>query len=145
MSSPRPVLCAVDVSNKYRDIGVLKQAARLAALDGAQLDVITVVPDFGMSVVGGYFEEGHHDKAVEEARGLLGALVTKALGADADAKARHMVATGNAYEEILKAAKAVDAGLIVIGAHKPDFKDFLLGPNAARVVRHSDCSVFVVR
>ncbi|MCK5168128.1 MAG: universal stress protein, partial [Rhodospirillaceae bacterium] len=26
-----------------------------------------------------------------------------------------------------------------------DLKDFLLGPNAARIVRHADCSVLVVR
>ena len=139
------VLCAVDVSNKTRDVGVLKKAAHMAEIEGAQLDVITVVPDFGMSVVGGFFEEGHHDKAMEEARTLLGNLVTEALGAKADGSVRHVVATGNAYEEILKTAEAAGAGLIVIGAHKPDFTDYLLGPNAARVVRHSTCSVYVVR
>ena len=141
----RPVLCAIDISNKDRDVGVLKQASRLAALDKASLDVITVVPDFGMSVVGGFFEEGHHEKALEEAKRLLGDLVESTLGAEANANIRHVVATGNAYEEILKAAKLADAGLIVIGAQKPDFKDYLLGPNASRVVRHSDCSVYVVR
>jgi len=140
-----PVLCAVDISDDTRDIGVLKQAARLAALDEAQLDVITVVPDYGMSVVGAFFEPGHHDKAVEEARRRLNDLVTAALGEDANARVRHIVSTGNAYEEILKTAEADGAGLIVIGAHKPDFKDYLLGPNAARVVRHSNCSVHVVR
>ena len=45
----------------------------------------------------------------------------------------------------LVARLASDDDLIVIGAHKPDFKDYLLGPNAARVVRHSHCSVHVVR
>jgi len=139
------VLCAVDISNKTRDVGVLKQAARLAAMDGAQLDVITVVPDYGMSVVGSFFEADHHAKAVEETRRLLRDLVSEVLGAGADKSVRHIVAVGNAYEEILRAAEADGAGLIVIGAHKPDFKDYLLGPNAARVVRHSACSVFVVR
>ena len=143
--STQSVLCAVDISNKTRDIDVLKQAARLAAMDGAQLDVITVVPDFGMSVVGSFFDKDHHDKAVEEARRLLVDLVTEAIGAEADKSVRHIVATGNAYEEILRTAEADGAELIVIGAHKPDFKDYLLGPNAARVVRHSSCSVFVVR
>lgn len=143
--SPRPVLCAVDISNKNRDIDVLKQAARLAELDAVQLDVITVVPDFGMSMVGTYFEEGHHDQVVGDARKMLDELVSEALGPKANEQVRHMVGTGIAYEEILKAAKAANTGLIVIGAHKPDFKDFLLGPNAARVVRHSDCSVYVVR
>lgn len=143
--SGQPVLCAVDISNENRDAGVLQQAARLAALDEAQLDVITVVPDFGMSVVGSFFERTHHEKAVEEARRRLNELVTNALGPDVNEKVRHIVSTGNAYEEILKTAKASGAGLIVIGAHRPDFKDYLLGPNAARVVRHSDCSVHVVR
>ncbi|GGO52661.1 Nucleotide-binding universal stress protein, UspA family [Roseovarius pacificus] len=140
-----PVLCAVDVSNPHRDDNVLRAAARLAALDDAQLDVITVVPDYGMSVVGSYFEKGHHEKAVEEARSLLRELVADVLGAEANETVRHIVATGNAYDEILRVAGTDKASLIVIGAHKPDFKDYLLGPNAARVVRHSNCSVFVVR
>ena len=141
----RPVLCAVDISNKDRDADVLKLADRMAKLDDAQLDVITVVPDFGMSVVGSFFEQHHHEKAVEEAQKLMHELVESVLGADANSNARHLVATGNAYEEILKAAEVADTGLIVIGAQKPDFKDYLLGPNASRVVRHSNCSVLVVR
>ncbi len=140
-----PVLCAVDISNPHRDDNVLKAAARLAALDEAQLDVITVVPDYGMSVVGAYFDKNHHDKAVKEARKRLNDLVADVLGEAANSRVRHIVATGNAYDEILRVAEADKASLIVIGAHKPDFKDYLLGPNAARVVRHSDCSVFVVR
>ncbi|WP_306116053.1 MULTISPECIES: universal stress protein [unclassified Roseovarius] len=141
----RPVLCAVDISNSDRDHDVLRMAQRLASLDNAQLDVITVVPDFGMSVVGSFFEEHHHEKAVEEAKRRLNELVETVLGAETNQSVRHVVATGNAYEEILNAAEKADTGLIVIGAHKPDFKDYLLGPNASRVVRHSSCSVFVVR
>ncbi|WP_204112474.1 universal stress protein [Shimia biformata] len=141
----KPVLCAIDISNSGEDAPVLETAARLAALDGAQLDVITVVPDYGMSVVGSFFDKGHHDKAVAEARSRMGDLITRVLGAEANAKVRHLVATGNAYDEILRTASKDGAGLIVIGAHKPDFTDYLLGPNAARVVRHAKCSVFVVR
>ena len=143
--SNKTVLCAVDISNKNSDIGVLQQAARMAAIDDAQLDVITVVPDFGMSVVGTFFEPHHHDSMVDEARQRLNDVVAKALGDEANAKVRHLVATGNAYEQILHTAEANNADLIVIGDHKPDFKDYLLGPNAARVVRHSGCSVYVVR
>jgi len=140
-----PVLCAVDVSNKGQDIEVLKAAARMAEMEGTQLDVITVVPDYGMSVVGSYFDPKHHDKAVAETKRLLNDLVVQAIGAEANQKVRHIVATGRAYDEILHVAKTDGAELIVIGAHKPDLKDYLLGPNAARVVRHSKCSVLVVR
>lgn len=141
----KTVLCAVDISNEGRDVNVVKQAAKLAAMDDAQLDVITVLPDFGMSVVGGFFDKNHQAEANKKTKEDLSALVETALGAGANAKIRHLVAVGNAYEEILKTADADNADLIVIGAHKPDFKDFLLGPNAARVVRHSNCSVYVVR
>lgn len=140
-----PVLCAVDISNPHRDDNVLAEAARLAALDGRQLVVVTVVPAYGMSVVGSYFDQSHHDKVVEHARELLGESVTAALGAEAGNSVRQVVTTGSAYDEILRVAEKIEASLIVIGAHKPDFKDYLLGPNAARVVRHSSCSVYVVR
>ena len=140
-----PVLCAVDISNPHRDDNVLRRVARLAALDDAQLDVITVVPDYGMSVVGSYFDKDHHPRIEADARQRLNDLVTEVLGAEANETVRHVVVTGNAYEEILRVARVDAASLIVIGAHKPDFRDFLLGPNAARVVRHAECSVMVVR
>ncbi len=140
-----PVLCAIDVSEPQADTTVLKRAARLAELDGVALDVIAVVPDFGMSMVGSFFAEEHHSQMVEEARTRLKGVVEGALGSEADSQVRHLVATGSVYDEILKAAEAAGSGLIVIGAHKPDFKDYLLGPNAARVVRHAKTSVMVIR
>ena len=139
----QPILCAVDVSNTGHDVTVLKKAANLAKIEGVPLDVITVMPDFGMSVVSGFFDKGFGDKAQSEAKKKLDELVEDTLGKDANVRA--VVATGSAYEEILRAAKLDDASLIVIGAHKPDYKDYLLGPNAARVVRHANCSVWVVR
>lgn len=139
------ILCAVDISNDHPDDKVLRQAAQLASLENAQVDVITVVPDFGMSMVGSFFDAGHQDKVIAEAKTRLRAMVTEVLGAEKAGAARLLVSTGKAYEEILRVAKADSADLIVIGAHKPGFSDYLLGPNAARVVRHSDCSVYVVR
>ncbi|MDX1785170.1 universal stress protein [Roseovarius sp. ZX-A-9] len=143
--SGKPVLCAIDVSNKGLDANVLQEAARMAKMNDAQLDVITVLPDLGMSIVGGYFDKDHHEKALAQASALMREMIEEALGPEANASIRHLVATGSAYEEILKAAKAADSGLIVIGAQKPDLHDFLIGPNASRVVRHANCSVYVVR
>ncbi len=141
----RSVLCVVDISNGEIDAPVLQKAAALADMEGAQLDVVTVLPDFGESWVSGFFESGFHDKALEEAQAKLTALCVSALGAERNETIRHVVATGTAYQEILKTAESAGSDLIVIGAHKPDFKDYLLGPNAARVVRHSNVSVYVVR
>ncbi|MEM9725856.1 MAG: universal stress protein, partial [Pseudomonadota bacterium] len=114
-------------------------------LDGAQLDVVTVVPDFGSMMVGVYFQDHHVKSARDGAEEALNKLVSDTLGEEENSRVRHVVAVGSVYEEVLKTAAASNADLIVLGAHKPDFKDYLLGPNASRVVRHSTCSVHVVR
>jgi nucleotide-binding universal stress UspA family protein len=49
------------------------------------------------------------------------------------------------YDQILETAQQLDVDLIVVGSHRPAMKDYLLGTNAGRVVRHADCSVLVVR
>ena len=56
-----------------------------------------------------------------------------------------MIAEGTIYERIIHCAEKTSADLIIMGAHRPELKDYLLGPNAARVVRHAECSVLVVR
>ena len=140
-----PVLCAIDISTAQKDDSVILAAKQMADLAGVSLDVVTVVPDYGKSVVGSFFEDDHHEKLVASTKEALNDVVSATIGDAANKAARHIVATGTAYEEIIKLAKTAKSSLIVIGAHKPDFKDYLLGPNAARVVRHSNCSVYVVR
>lgn len=139
------VLCAIDINNPDEERAVLEMAARLAQLDKAQLDVIAVVPDFGASVVGRYFEDHHVATAKDSAGEVLNTFVSDVLGSEASAGTRQIVAVGSVYEEVLNTAKLGDSDLIVLGAHRPDLKDYLLGPNAARIVRHANCSVYVVR
>jgi nucleotide-binding universal stress UspA family protein len=104
-----------------------------------------VLPDFGSSMVGSYFKPEYHEHAVEEAHKALVDLSESVLGPELNARVRHVVSTGTVYEEVLRVARTDGATLIVIGSHRPVLQDYLLGPNASRVVRHSDCSVFVVR
>ena len=55
------------------------------------------------------------------------------------------VETSAAWVAICQTAQAIDANLIVIGAHGYGALDRLLGTTAARVVNHADRSVLVVR
>ena len=52
---------------------------------------------------------------------------------------------GTIYHEICRIAENAGSDLIVMASHRPEVKDYLLGPNAARVVRHAKQSVFIVR
>ncbi|MEO0977682.1 MAG: universal stress protein [Pseudomonadota bacterium] len=142
--SIKSVLCAVDISHED-DVQVLETGDKLARLDGAQLDVITVVPNYGVTLVNSYFDENFQGELVTKTKSALNDMVTRVLGEERNKSIRHIVAAGSIYEEILEAAKQAGSDLIVIGAHKPHLKEFLLGPNAARVARHSQCSVYIVR
>ena len=52
---------------------------------------------------------------------------------------------GQAGREISKYAEKIGADCIIIGSHKPGLEDFFLGSTSSRVVRHSKCSVHVLR
>ncbi len=140
-----PILCAIDINDPESDKKVLQVANELAILRSAQLDVVTVVPDNGSNLVGGYLQDHQVTTAKDWAKSVLDNFVSLQLGESRNSEIRHLVASGTVYAEVLKLASIDLADLIVIGAHREDLKDFLLGPNAARVVRHAECSVYVVR
>jgi nucleotide-binding universal stress UspA family protein len=56
-----------------------------------------------------------------------------------------IVRLGSVYNEVLREAETTAADLIVIGSHRPTMATYLLGSNAATIVRHATCSVLVVR
>lgn len=111
---------------------------------GAKLHVMTVVPDFGMAIVGSFFPEGYERQALEEAGTALRDFVETNVP-DEKSIARIHVRHGTIYKEILDTAKSTGIDLIVLAARRPEQSDYLLGPNAARIVRHANCSVMVVR
>jgi nucleotide-binding universal stress UspA family protein len=52
---------------------------------------------------------------------------------------------GEVYPELLNEAEDWGADLIVLGSHRPSRATYLIGSNAATIVRHAKCSVLVVR
>jgi nucleotide-binding universal stress UspA family protein len=137
------ILVPVDIGNDPTSAKCLYVAAELAQHFRAQIHVLTVVPDFGYSVVAQYFPAGAEARIAEDAAAQLHDFVSEHL--PAGSTAQELVAQGSVYDQILSAADETKADLIVIGAHRPDLRDYLLGPNASRVVRHAGVSVFVVR
>lgn len=121
--------------------------ALAAALDfcspNTTLHVVAVLPAFGNPQVAGYFAAGFEKQALKQLGDDLCTWMSDHVpdGINATPHVLH----GTIYHEILSAAKTLEADLIVIGAHRPELKDYFLGPNAARIVRHATSSVFVVR
>jgi nucleotide-binding universal stress UspA family protein len=139
----RNILVSVDLAHEGSDLPALETAVEYARAFGARLNLITVVPDYGSSLVAGFFPEGHEAAALEAARQALHTYSEAHLPAGTEA--RHIVGHGTPYREILRYAHEVEADLIVMASHRPEARDLLIGPNAARVVRHATTSVLVVR
>jgi len=55
------------------------------------------------------------------------------------------VVEGHSGRTILDFAEEDGSDLIIIASHRPEMQDYLLGSTAARVVRHAQCAVHVVR
>jgi nucleotide-binding universal stress UspA family protein len=102
-----------------------------------------VVPDFGMNVVGNFFPDGFEKDATAAAAKQLGDLAAEKVPSDIGSATA--VAYGTIYEGNLSAAGRTGCDLIVIASHRPALKDYMLGPNAARVACHATCSVLIVR
>jgi len=137
------ILLPIDLNEEASWEKALPTALELCRTHGAKLHVLTVVPDFGMAIVGSFFPVGYEEKALAETDAALTQFVASHVPGDQDVA--HDVHHGVVYQEILNAAKRIGADLIVMAAHRPGQSDYLLGPNAARVVRHAACSVLVVR
>ena len=118
---------AVDICRKY----------------DAKLDVLTVIPDVGMPVVGSFFPPDFEKKARAKAEEELKAWLDEHVPDDVEAEGH--VSVGTIYHKIIRAAEKLGSDLIVMASHRPRMSDYLLGPNAARVVRHAPVHVFIVR
>ena len=137
------ILVPVDLSDKHSWRKALPTAIRLAETFEARLHLITVVPGFPLPIVGQYFPDDFEPKLKQQAAQQLRDFASEQV-ADA-VPCKRIIAEGKVYQEILRAAEKVKADLIVMGSHRPELKDFLLGPNAQKVVHHAQCSVMVIR
>ena len=139
----KDILLPVDLGNAVSQRKAVETAVHLAKTAKAQLHVMTVVPDFGLSIVGSFFPEGYEKHALDEASKKLHDFVKAEI--PKSVKVQHIVGHGTIYEEILRAANELGCDVIILASHRPELKDYLLGPNAARVARHAACSVMIVR
>jgi len=138
----KTILMPIDLSDEASWKKSLVEALLLVR-DGGALHVVTVLPDFGLAQVSGFFGKDFEKKALHDMGVALSTWVNAHVppGVDVHPHVLH----GKIYDEILRAADKLGADVIVMGSHRPELKDYLLGPNAARVMRHARQSVYIVR
>ncbi len=132
------ILIPVDLADVDRGKATLDIAKRIGE-DDCKITLLNVVEDIP-SFVAVELPTGLVEKSMDRAREMLEGVAATAPGA-----VKVDVRTGHANSAILDAAEDAGADLIIIGSHRPGLQDYLLGSTAGRVVRHSTCSVLVVR
>ncbi|MBV9112480.1 MAG: universal stress protein [Hyphomicrobiales bacterium] len=136
------ILVPVDIAEV--DIAKLgfDEAVELAKLSGASLRLIHVrspVP-YAMNE---YIPAEYYDS---DEKSVLKALEKIAAKLDLPKDRVTVVSPfGSVYDEVLKEAERMNADLIVVGSHRPNWSTYLIGSNAANIVRHASCSVLVIR
>jgi hypothetical protein len=141
------ILVSIDLGHAYTEKRTIATAVDYAGTFGSTLHVMTVVPDYGMSIVGGFFPQEHEKQALEHANVLLHKFT--AAHVPSDIRHRHIVGHGSIYRQILHYAEVVGADLIVaerlsvlfdvfghknhhaneLPAIKPTLPEMLSGPN----------------
>ena len=139
----KDILLPVDLGNLETQEKAVTTAIELAKAYGSRLHVMTIIPDFGESFVAAYFPADYQEKALAAASDKLHDFVKRRI--PKEIHVQHIVAHGTIYDEILSFAREHPIDMIVMASHRPALQDYLLGPNASHVVRHSNCSVMVVR
>ena len=137
------ILLPIDLVSRDTQRKAAATAAEMANKFGAKIHAMTVVPDFGMAVVGTFFPEDFEERALAAARTDLEAFVEVEF--DDDILVHQIVAHGSIYREIIRCANEVSSDLIIMASHRPALRDYLLGPNAVEVITHATQSVLVVR
>jgi nucleotide-binding universal stress UspA family protein len=134
----KKIIVAVDIAQVEKAARVLTKAADLRGRDGA-IVLVNVVEELPAYVVSDLSVD-MTVQARKDAEDQLLALRDKT-GVAADIEIRQ----GAPAREILAAADRLQADLIIVASHVPDFSNYVIGATADRVVRHAKCSVLIDR
>ncbi len=127
----RKILVPVDLDAPQVAEKALRVAKRLAETEGAEILLISVMPD----------PQDPEEEARQEAR--LQALIDAEKGELAMDGVLNL--GGTVAREVRAAAEEMGCDLVVMASHWPRLDDHLFGSKSASVALHSACSVMVVR
>ncbi len=138
------VLLAVDLAHPKEQNEAL-EAARKYAEEGSTLYVVSIIPPLeGGGFVQSFLPANYDAELIKKGQDALHEFTKKHLPNVEHIK--HLVAHGKVYEKITDISEQLDIDLIITMASiKKDKQSTGFGPNVARIVRNSDCSVLVLR
>jgi nucleotide-binding universal stress UspA family protein len=122
----------------------LKRGVDMAVLFGANLTVLTVIPELYLTELSDIDRGRIMDALTEETMIFMEKIRSSLAGKSVEAKT--ITRQGMPAEKILETAKKMKIDLIIVGSHgRHGAKKFLLGSISSKVVEYATCPVLVVK
>lgn len=137
------IVIPVDLADKQSHKAVFPPVLNLVNAFGSNIHLVHIMPDFGMKVVEDYLPRHWMSDQKKKYHKIFDEMVAKYIPEGVEVFLH--IGRGAIYDEIIKYSENVGADLIVISAVRAQLKDYMLGPNASKIVRHSSISVMVIR
>ncbi len=138
----KKILVPVDIDYPNAAKAVYEQAAKLAGFSGAELKLVSVMPDFGMPIVAAYVTE----EVRNEAYANFNESLEKFIADNCDQSVAYTVRAGKNWEEIINAAEKWDADLIVVYHNRRrEINEVFSRSCSQRVADNAKCSVLRLR
>lgn len=138
----KSIVVPIDIAHRSSWQHAIPEGIQMATVTGGKLTVMTVVRE-----VTALFEARYLtfmlEQAMSDARYELRTIVSQHPAGTVAVSQN--VRFGGIGREILAEAVEQEADLILMASHRPEMRDYLIGPNAAHVARHARCSVLVLR
>jgi len=138
----KKILVPIDVDRPVAAKAVYNGAAAIAKPFGAEIRLISVMPGFGMPIVGSFISERVRKEALEHFRDELVSFVKN----NCDESVKFHIRSGKHYEEVVKLAKKWEADLIVVYHNRyREINEVFSHTCAKNVYRDAPCSVLRLR
>lgn len=135
----KSIIVAIALDHENVAAALLDRAEKLVDPAGVVrvLTVVEPIPAYVTAELPPDIFDGH----VKAAQTALDALAVSRVSRPVETELRF----GGPASEIMAAAEEHGADLIIVASHKPGLSTYFIGSTAAKVVRHAQCSVLVVR
>ena len=138
----KKILVPIDVDYPKTAVAVYQKAAAIAGLSNAEIQVVSVMPGFGMPIVASYIS----DEIREQAKKRFKESLEKFIRTNCDKTVTYRIRTGKNWEEIIKAADNWEADLIVCYHNRRrEINEVFSGSCSQRVSDNANCSVLRLR
>ena len=141
----KKIVIPLDLTDKKSTKSLFTPALEFVKSFGAQVHLVHIIPDFGIQIVEDYLPRGWKTAQKAKSEKYLKEIVDKYVPEEIRAKVKTYIGHGAIYDQVISYSDKIEADLIITYAVRVELKDYMLGPNASKIVRHSKISVLVIR